>query len=199
MASIERTNYPRLKQTWSEDELKLLKPNEQEMRFVRQLAETNEGRLTILVFLKCHQYLGYLPALNRIPKQVTLYFNAQLEQPNETTLRSRSRLVRHRYRTAIHEYLGIKPYARGGREVAEEIIRSAARTMSDPADLINAAVEKLIQMNFELPGYSTLDRMTARLRGKVHEEIYLIVTARLGLDDMTRLDALLIVRSTETS
>jgi hypothetical protein len=37
-------------------------------------------------------------------------------------------------------------------------MQHAAYTMSDPADLINLAVEHLIQQRFELPAFSTLER-----------------------------------------
>ena len=40
----------------------------------------------------------------------------------------------------------------------EQRVTQAAYTMSDPADLINVAIEHLIQQRFELPAFQTLDR-----------------------------------------
>jgi hypothetical protein len=38
------------------------------------------------------------------------------------------------------------------------IVLDAAETMSDPADLINRAIEALGSAAIDLPGFSTLDR-----------------------------------------
>ena len=44
--------------------------------------------------------------------------------------------------------------------------------MSDPADLINRAVETLQAASIDLPAFSTLDRLVNRLRAEVHARIY---------------------------
>ena len=48
----------------------------------------------------------------------------------------------------------------------------AAETMSDPADLINRAVEALHSAAIDLPAFSTLDRLVNRVRTEVHARIY---------------------------
>lgn len=45
---------------------------------------------------------------------------------------------------------------------------------------------------FELPAYSTLDEMAARIRGEVNSEIFAGITARVGPAGMLRLDGLLV-------
>lgn len=47
-----------------------------------------------------------------------------------------------------------------------------ALTMSDPADLINLAIETLTRANVELPAFSTLDRIVGHLRQQVHAALY---------------------------
>jgi uncharacterized protein DUF4158 len=59
--------------------------------------------------------------------------------------------------------------------------------MSDPADLINVAVEHLIQQRFELPAFSTLDRLVMHVRHGVHQDLYARITASLGTAEMARL------------
>jgi ATP/maltotriose-dependent transcriptional regulator MalT len=49
----------------------------------------------------------------------------------------------YRYRQLIRTYLDITPYGEGGQDVVETAVQHAASTMSDPADLINVAVEHL--------------------------------------------------------
>ena len=63
--------------------------------------------------------------------------------------------------------------------------------MSDPADLINRAVEALQAAAIDLPAFSTLDRLVNRLRAKVHARIYDRVAARLTADHKAILDTLL--------
>jgi Domain of unknown function (DUF4158) len=86
----------------------------------------------------------------------------------------------YRYRQVIRTYLDIKPYEDGGRNVVETAVQHAASTMSDPADLINVAVEQLIQQRFELPAFSTLDRLVMHVRHRVHQDLYARITASLG-------------------
>jgi hypothetical protein len=45
--------------------------------------------------------------------------------------------------------LDIAPYGKGGEHIVETAVEQAAHTMSDPADLINLAIEHLIQQRFE--------------------------------------------------
>jgi hypothetical protein len=53
------------------------------------------------------------------------------------------------------------------RKLAEEAIREAAWSKDNPADLINVALEELVRGRYELPGYTTLDELTARVRAEV--------------------------------
>ena len=63
--------------------------------------------------------------------------------------------------------------------------------MSDPADLINRAIEALHAAAIDLPAFSTLDRLVNRLRAEVHGRIYDRVAARLTAEHAAALDALL--------
>ena len=67
--------------------------------------------------------------------------------------------------------------------------------MSDPADLINVAIEHLIQQRFELPAFQTLDRLVSHVRYAVHQTLYTRMTATLSEAQKTRLDALISVHA----
>ena len=54
--------------------------------------------------------------------------------------------------------------------------------MSDPADLINVAVEQLVVERFELPAYGTLDEFVNHIRHQAHEALYAQVTSKLTED-----------------
>ena len=193
MASIERTAYPRLKPQLTDTELaQLYHPDPAELDFIHRYARGDSPRLTLLVLLKCHQHLGYLPLLKDIPEQVVAYLRDQLNMPPDVCLAEEAERSRYRYSQQIRDFLEIRPYSSGGPEVAEAVIRQSAYTMSDPADLINVAVEKLIEQRFELPAFSTLDRLVGRIRQEVHEQLYQHLTAGLEPEQCQLLEGMLI-------
>ena len=59
-------------------------------------------------------------------------------------------------------------------------MHQAAQVMNNPADIINAAIETLLNEHCELPAFSTLDRMTRRIRTLVNGGIYQRILARLS-------------------
>ena len=105
-----------------------------------------------------------------MPKQIRHHVAAQLSLPKEVS--NIPDASRKRYRQTIRQYLQVKPYGKGGEQVVIEAIRQSAQTMSDPADLINVAIEQLIRQQFELPAFSTLDKRVNHIRQQVHLQIY---------------------------
>jgi hypothetical protein len=71
-------------------------------------------------------------------------------------------------RQLVRERLGVVHDPRRARAVAAEAIRSAAEAKNNPPDLINVALEMLVKASLELPGFSTLDAMTGRIRREVN-------------------------------
>ncbi|MGH3182000.1 MAG: Tn3 family transposase, partial [Streptosporangiaceae bacterium] len=63
--------------------------------------------------------------------------------------------------------------------VAEAAIRSEAGRKNNPPDLINVAVEKLVEASLELPAFSTLNKMTSRIRTEVSTQIFSVIGERL--------------------
>ncbi len=199
MASIERTAYPRFKPSLSERELKTLyEPTPREHGFAETNTRSPQGQLTLLVLLKCYQHLGYLPQTKEVPDQVTDYLADHLGMTTAPELGAGRRQERHRYQKSIRDFLGVESFSEGGSGVAAEAMREAAFTRSDPADLINVAVENLVKERFELPAFSTLDRLAGRVRREVHEEIYARVTGDLTEEERGRLDGLFDVGPEET-
>jgi hypothetical protein len=195
VASIERTAYPRFKAALSAQELQALyAPTEEERELVATHARTDTQQLTLLTLLKCHQSLGYLPAFETIPAFIRQYLCQQFHLPPETASHTAKNL-RSRYRYLIRGYLAVTAYANGGDRLVEQRVTQAASTMSDPADLINVAVEHLIQQRFELPAFQTLDRLVSHVRYEVHQTLYTQITAALSEAEKTRLDALISVHA----
>ena len=200
MASIERTAYPRFKSALTAHELEeLYTPTDEDFDFVYGRADDPAQQLTLLTRLKCHQHLGYLPTLEEIPDSIRLYLCQQLRLPADTAWVPESQISRHRHRLSIRAYLKVSSYSQGGERAVMDEIEQAAYTMSDPADLINVAIERLIKQRFELPAFSTLDRLVGRVRHQVHEHLYDQITQGLSSADIGRIEALLDVRNGRTA
>ncbi|MDX2343191.1 MAG: DUF4158 domain-containing protein, partial [Acidimicrobiia bacterium] len=194
MASIDRTAYPRLGKQLSTSELETLYAiTDEEARLVRRATNGDSPRLTFLTLLKTRQYLGYFPALREVPDQVIRFIADSFDLLQSTPLLDAEikKKTLFRYRAVIRSHLGGTIYPDDGERLIEPVIRTAALTMSDPVDLINVAIESLVQANVELPAYSTLDRLVGHVRQQVHETLYRSVTAGLSEAQSVRLDALL--------
>ena len=159
MASIERTAYPRFKQNLTSTELeKLYQPSNEEINFVRRHTRGDRQQLTLLVLLKTHQHLGYAPTFTTVPKQIQHYLSDCLGLTDKQIMLEETPIHRnsfYRYRQAIRAFLGIRSWSDGGEDIASRAIETSAHTMSDPADLINVAIESLIANRFELPAFSS--------------------------------------------
>jgi TnpA family transposase len=199
MASIERTAYPRFKPSLTATELHALYcPTDDERAFIATHARGEAQQLTLLTLLKYQQHLGYLPALADVPEHIRTYLCQQLHLLPLMYTHVEAEKTLYRYRQLIRTCLDIKPYGDGGQGGVETAVQHAASTMSDPADLINLAVEHLIQQRFELPAFSALDRLVMHIRYGVHQDLYTRITASLGAAERERLEALLHVRDRRT-
>ncbi|MFI7014628.1 DUF4158 domain-containing protein [Streptomyces sp. NPDC050164] len=98
-----------------------------------------------------------------------------------------------RYRDYVRERMGVKYDAADVRGIAETAIRAAAATKDNPADLINVALEELLESGRELPGYTTLDRMVAKIRAEVNRDVLATVAGRITPGQRARLAELLVV------
>ena len=85
----------------------------------------------------------------------------------------------YRHHQLVREYYQIVPYGKDARRVALRTLLRAIRTMDNPADLINAVLEELIKQRYELPAFSTLDRLVGRVRALVYGRIYRAVKSRM--------------------
>ncbi|MGX8904664.1 hypothetical protein ACR820_05300 [Streptomyces netropsis] len=67
---------------------------------------------------------------------------------------------------------GKHPYdQRKARRIVERSIRKEAAAKNRPADLINIALEKVVEAGLELPGFSAFDKMASKIRTEVNASI----------------------------
>lgn len=194
MAAIERTNYPRLRPDLTADEIAhAFTPTAAELAFVTQHTHLKSQQVALLLALKCVQHLGYFPRLSAVPAALRHFICDALQQPRLLLPIIETKRTRHRHRRAVRQFLGLRPYCRHGEAVVDDAVTTAAATMSDPADLVNVAVEQLYTLRIELPAYSTLDRRVGHLRATVHGQIYARTLTRLTPARRQQLDTLLTV------
>lgn len=195
MTAIDRTAYPRPGGRLSLEELgRRYDLTETDLIFVRANARGGIGRLLLAVQLKARQDFGYFPAPSEIHGGVVAHVAVRLglttPHPPAADVRWSSKL--YRYHAAVRAHLGVTSYGETAARLLSGIVLDAAKTMSDPADLINRAIEALHAAAIDLPGFSTLDRLVSRLRADLHERIFNRVAESIARDDAAVLDALLI-------
>jgi hypothetical protein len=195
MTAIDRTTYPCPGATRTREELvERYSLSGADHKFINANARGEAGRLTLTVLLTVRRDLGCFPAPDDVCIATTTHLATQLgfavpQLLNET----RRRTTLHHYRAAIRLYLDAHAYDQAGDSLVSSTIIQAASTMSDPADLINRAVEELGAAGIDLPAFSTLDRLAGHSRTQVHTRMYDLVAIRLTPNTSEGLDALLIV------
>jgi len=202
MISITKTAYPRFRKIYSEEELiQYFLPSKAELQFIGKHSKKSALKLTLLTMLKSHQYLGYLPHIPSIPKSLRRYLanclnlstDLELVEPTDKNLSTF-----YRYRQVIRGYLGIFPWTDEATNIVRATIKKAALSMSNPPDLVNVAIEKLIERRYELPAFSTLDRLVSHIRHQVHLALYEKLNATLHPKQRQTLDKLLQVLEGDT-
>jgi len=194
MTAINRTAYPRPGARLTREELGARYDlTEADLAFVHASARTGPGRLLLATLLKTRRDLGYFPAPNAVHAGTVAHLAAQLGVAEAAAWPDEVRLTKslYRYQAAVRTHVSVAAYGATAEQMVTSIILSAAETMSDPADLINRAVEALEAAATDLPAFSTLDRLVGRLRAEAHGRIYSRVAARLTPEDAAVLDGLL--------
>jgi hypothetical protein len=166
---------------------------ESELAFIQANARGDAGRLMLATLLKTRQDLGCFTMPEEVHSDTVAHLAAQLGVPPPPAWSDQARRTKslYRYQAAVRAHLSVQPYDETAERLVTDITREAAETMSDPADLINRAVETLQASAIDLPAFSTLDRLVNSVRAEIHARIYDLVTQRLTTDHKKILDGLL--------
>ncbi|WP_158931647.1 Tn3 family transposase [Acidisphaera sp. S103] len=195
MTAIDRTAYPRPGTRLTREELSARYDlTETDLAFIRTSARGDSGRLALAMLLKTRRDFGCFAAPAAVHPGIVDHLAAQLGNivPQAWADEVGRTKSLYRYQTAARSYLSVTPYGDDAEQMVSSIVLDAAATMSDPADLINRAVEALQSAAIDLPAFSTLDRLVNRLRAEVHGQIYDRVAGRIASNHAAMLDALLI-------
>jgi len=165
MTAIERTAYPRFTRAPSVKELReIYTPTPGDIAFVSTRARGPSQKFALMILLNVYQRLHYFPEPQTIPGAVISHIRAVMKLPADL-VPDISPATLYRYYMALREYLEITTYqGKQVRHVAARAMHQAAQMMNNPADIINAAIETLLNEQCELPAFSTLDRLARRIR-----------------------------------
>ena len=126
-----------------------------------------------LVLLKTFQRLGYFVFVSEVPTPIVRHIARCLgtDHRPERLLRYDESGTRRRHIPVIRAFLNVQPFNSEARALVAAVVREAAQTKDDLADLMNVAIEVLVRNRFELPGFTTLLKEARRGRTEVNRVI----------------------------
>ncbi len=137
--------------------------------------------------LKAFQRLGYFPHPDFVPQPIIDHLRSVLKLSAKVSaipsLRSR-----RRYTEAIRVYLNVKPYDNIAQQLVAQVMTVAASVKDHPADLINVAIEELVKERYELPAFSTIDRLAKNIRSITNTRLFQLVCTGLSQIEQAYLD-----------
>lgn len=192
MTTIHRTAYPRFKRIITPRALHdQYTPTADEWAFVQQATRQPQHRFNLLVQLKVFQQLGYFPPLDQIPAAILDHLRTSVSLDSSIQLTYEAGRTMYDHQATIRIFLGVQSNGQAIRHLATQAVYAAAQRMDLPADLINVAIEALRTANAELPAFSTLNRLVARVRALVDRQIVQQISEQFPDSLIERLDSLL--------
>src|SRR5208282_869600 len=156
------------------------------------VARTLASQVALLVQLKIFQTIGRFRRASDIPaivyehvaRQVGVEFGAAIAHPDRTL---------YRHRPAVLRRLAVTSWGAIARELARSTMIKTARARTDPADIINTAVDELIRHRFELPALIALRRHAGAVHSQINAAQWAAVCDHLDEAKRSALDTLLVV------
>ncbi len=194
MTAIHETAYPRLKPNPIPDELeKNFKPTYDEIFLMEDSTKSSLSdvyKLGFILTLKCFQCLGYVVNIQKIPEVIVNYISQAMGIQKILDLNAYSPSAKKRHRKIILKYLDISDDRKKQRIYLKECALKSASFKESLADIINDMIETLVKERFELPGFSTLERLARAARVIVNTRICEEITGNLDDKSKILLDSL---------
>src|SRR2546425_1134704 len=191
MTALERTAYPRFTRVPVGKELREhFTPTQKERAFVTQSAQGAGPQLSLMVLLKVFQRLRYFPAPQEIPVTIIEHIRSAMKLAEDVLPDITPRTL-YKYHAASRTHLKVNADSKQIRRITIKAVYQAVQVMDNPADLINLALETLINENCELPAFSTLDTLVNRVRRIGNARFFRMVAQRLSPSDQAQLNSLL--------
>jgi len=190
MTSVEKTAFPRFSsslqypQTWLETHFSV---SQEEVNFIEQHTYKPKLRLCLAIQLKTFQYLGYFIDLSKVPEAVIRHVRNALIIHHKVKAEYAHFTTAYRHRNTICEFLEVTRWCDVDqknkvtpRRFSTQVAYEASQTMNNPADIINVVLESLSLRGYELPAFSTLDRLVRHVRYSVNRNIFKQITRQLN-------------------
>jgi hypothetical protein len=163
-----RLLYPHLPDLPTTAELhRLFIPSYDERAWASTVARTPISQVALLVHLKIFQSVGRFLRVKNIPSFVIEHVAHRLGVDCKPLLvYTESTLYRHH--VAVLGRLGVTSWGPAARQVARRTMTTIAEARTDPAELINAAIDALVRGRFELPTLDALRRLAATVHSKTN-------------------------------
>lgn len=188
-----RVIYPELPDPLAPGDLQqLFSPSFDERKWAPTVTRTPEAQVALLVQLKIFQTIGrFLPAVD-VPLAAIEYMARRMGVESGSNLIFPERTL-YRHRQAILKRLEVVTWGTQARVLAQATMQSTAQARTDPADIINSAIDALIRNDFELPPLATLRRLAGTAHKKINAAQWAAVCSRLSPAQSAVLEALLVV------
>lgn len=193
MTAIHETAYPRLKPNPTPTELeKNFKPTFDEIMLMENSTRSASviNKLGFMVILKCYQCLGYAINLKDVPEAIIGYVSNAVGGSDNPVLTGYAPSSKKRHRKIILQFLNISDDEHKQRDYMKQSALKSAVFKEGLVDIINDMIETLVKERFELPGFTTLERMARAARALTSTKLYERITAKLGDESKIFLDTL---------
>ena len=188
-----RVIYPELPDPLTPSDLQqLFSPSFDERQWAPTVARTPVSQVALLVQLKIFQTIGRFRHTADIPLSAIEYVACRMGVESGSTLSFPDRTL-YRHRPAILKRLEVASWGVESRALAQAVMQKTAQARTDPADLINSAIDALIRHGFELPALVTLRRMAGTAHSNVNATQWNAVCGHLSSAQQAVLETLLVV------
>jgi hypothetical protein len=140
-AGASRLIYPDLPEPLTSADLqRFFSPSHAEREWAPTIARSPTSQVVLLVQLKVFQAVGRFLSLRTIPRLIFEHVAHRLGVDGEIGFES-SESTQHRLRKAILDRLGVTAWGTASRRLAHRTMITVAEARTDPAELINAAID----------------------------------------------------------
>ena len=190
-----RVIYPELPDPLTPGDLQqLFSPSFDERQWAPTVARTIESQVALLVQLKIFQTIGRFRPGTDIPPSAIEHVARRMGMDSGSELTFPDRTL-YRHRPSILKRLNVVSWGPEARALAQTTMRRVAQARTDPADIINAAIDALIRHGFELPAIVALRRLAGTVHRNVNATQWSDVCGHLDPAQQAVLQALLIVNA----
>ena len=185
--------YPELPDPLTPGDLQqLFSPSFDERQWAPTVVRAAESQVALLVQLKIFQSIGRFRPAAEIPDIAIEHVARRMgvEFPPSQIFPERTR---YRHRQAIFKRLGVASWGTDALALTKAVMRKTAHARTDPADIINSAIDALIRHGFELPALGTLRRLAGTAHSNVNSTQWSEVCGLLSSAQRAVLETLLVV------